>query len=189
MESLHLLHADIVGGAKFQLMHEGGWVEVDVIGKGAGFESECHALKYHFLIEVWCVKGSLAEVINESLKHLVLFMSDAKKGDGCSLMWAAASEVSGEHVGEGVEAVDGVWRKGGKPFEGMTFKDGREGLAENDIVRSVEGDVGDIDLEVLVWIGLTCITLQGERLPLGREGVVGDEISKRMTTSGLCRWE
>ena len=56
-------------------------------------------------------------------------------------------------------------------------------------MRSVEGDVGDIDLEVLVWIGLTCITLQGERLPLGREGVVGDEISKRMTTSGLCRWE
>jgi len=45
-----------------------------------------------------------------------------------------------------------------------------DGLAENGIVRSVEGDMGDIDLEVRVWIGLTCIAFQCERFPLGRDG-------------------
>ena len=150
MESLHLLHVDVVDGVEFQLMHGGGWVEVYVVSEGAGFESECHALKDQFLIKVWCAKGSLTEAVNESLERLVLFLSDAKKGDGCSLMWAVAGKVSGKHVGEGVEAVDGVWRKGGKPLEGRTFKGGRKGLAENDIVRNVEDDVGDIDLEVFV---------------------------------------
>jgi len=67
MESLHLLHADIIDGAEFQLIHGGGWVEVDVVGEGARFESEFIALKYHFLIEVWCAKGSLTETVNESL--------------------------------------------------------------------------------------------------------------------------
>jgi len=129
MESLHLLHADVV-----------------VVDEGAEFESECHALKYHFLIEVWCAKGSLTQVVNESLKRLVLFMSDAKKGDGCSLLWTVAGKVSGIDVGEGVEAVNEVWRKRGKLFEDRAFKGGREGLAENGIMRSVEGDVGDIDL-------------------------------------------
>ena len=43
---------------------------------------------------------------------------------------------------------------------------GREGLAENGIVRSVEGDMGDIDLEVFILIGLTCIAFQCERFPL-----------------------
>ena len=64
MESLHILHADVVGDTKFQLMHGGGWVEVDVVGEGAVFKSECHALKYHFLVEVWCTKSSLAETVN-----------------------------------------------------------------------------------------------------------------------------
>jgi len=72
-------------------------------------------------------------------------------------MWAAAGEVSGKDLGEGVEAVDRVWRKGGKPFEGRAFKGGREGLAENSVMRSVEGDVGDIDLEEFVLVGLTCV--------------------------------
>ena len=186
MESLHLLHADVGGGAEFQLMHGGGWVEVDIVDEGAEFESECHALKYHFLIEVWCAKGSLTEAVNESPERLVLFLFDAKKGDGCSLLWAVAGEVSGKHVGEGVEVVDGVWQKGGKPFEGRAFKGGREGLAENGIMRSVEGDVGDIDLEVLVRVDLTCIALQSERFPQGRERGVSDEVRKRMTASGLC---
>jgi len=53
-------------------------------------------------------------------------------------------------------------------------------------VRSVEGDMGDIDFEVLVWIGLACITVQCERFPLGRERGVGDEISKWVTTSRFC---
>jgi len=55
-------------------------------------------------------------------------------------------------------------------------------------VRSVEGDMGYIDFEVLVWIGLTCIAFQCERFPLSREGGVGNEISKRMTASRLCGW-
>ena len=104
---------------------------------------------------MWCAKGSLTKAVDESPERLILFLSDAKKGDGCSLMWAAAGEVSGENVGEGVKAVDGVWRKGSKPFEGGAFKGGREGLAENGIVRSVEVDMGDIDLEVFICIGLT----------------------------------
>jgi len=90
-------------------------------------------------------------------------------------MWAVAGEVSGEHVGEGVKAIDGVWRKSGKPFEGGAFEGGREGLTENGIVRSVEGDMGDTDIEVLVWIDVTCIVFQCERLPLGMTGGVGDE--------------
>ena len=81
-------------------------------------------------------------------------------------MRAAAGEVSGEHVGEGVEAVNGVWWKGGKPFKGRAFKGGRKGL--------VEGDVGDVDLEVFVWVDLTGVAFQCERLPLGREGGVGN---------------
>ena len=87
-------------------------------------------------------------------------------------MWAAADEVSGKHVGEGVEAVDGVQRKGGKPFQGRAFKGGRKGLAENSIIGSVEGDVDDVDLEVFVWVDLTCVAFQCERFPLGREGVL-----------------
>jgi len=36
-------------------------------------------------------------------------------------MRAAADKVSGKLVGEGIEAVNGVWREGGKPFEGRGF--------------------------------------------------------------------
>ena len=55
-------------------------------------------------------------------------------------------------------------------------------------MRSVEGDMGDIDFEVLVWIGLTCIAFQCERFPLRREGGVDNELNKRMTAFGLCGW-
>ena len=55
-------------------------------------------------------------------------------------------------------------------------------------MRSVEGDMSDIDFEVLVWIGLAYITVQCERFPLGKERGVGDEISKRVMASGLCGW-
>jgi len=79
MESLHLLHVDIIDGAEFQLMHGGGWVELDVVGEGARFKSEYIALKYHFLIEVWCAKGSPTETVNESPERVVLFLSNAEK--------------------------------------------------------------------------------------------------------------
>ena len=36
MEGLHLLHADIVGCTQFEFVHRGRWVEVDVVGEGAG---------------------------------------------------------------------------------------------------------------------------------------------------------
>jgi len=124
---------------------------------------------------VWCAKGSLTKTVNKSSERLVL-------------MWAVASEVSGKHVGEGVEAVNGVWQKGGKPFEGRAFKGGRKGLAENNIMESVEGDVGDVDLEVFVWVGLTGVAFQCERFPLGKEGGAGNEISKRMTAPRLGGW-
>ena len=65
--------------------------------------------------------------------------------------------MSGTHVGKGVETVDEVWRKGGKPFEGRAFKGGKKGIAENNVMGSVEGNEGDLDLEVFIWIGLTCI--------------------------------
>jgi len=103
-------------------------------------------------------------------------------------MRAAAGEVSGEHVGEGVEAVNGVWRKGGKPFEGRAFKGGRKGLAENNIMGGVEGNVDDVDLEVFVWVSLAGVAFQCERFPLGREGSVGDEIGERMATPRLSTW-
>ena len=96
--------------------------------------------------------------------------------------------MSGKHVGEGVEAVNGVRREGGEPFEGKAFQGGRKGLAKNSIMGSVEGDVGDVDLEVFVWVSLTGVTFQCERFPLGGEGSVGDEIGKRVTAPWLGRW-
>ena len=36
IEGLHLLHADIVSRAQFKFVHRGRWVEVDVVGEGAG---------------------------------------------------------------------------------------------------------------------------------------------------------
>jgi len=60
-------------------------------------------------MKVWCVEGGLVEAVDGGLQRLVLFLSDTEEREGCGLMWAAASEVSSEHVGEGVEAVDEVW--------------------------------------------------------------------------------
>jgi len=70
-------------------------------------------------------------------------------------MRAAAGEVSGKHVGEGFEAVNEVWREGGKPFEGRAFQGGRKGFAKNGIMGSVKGDVGDVDFEVFIWVSFS----------------------------------
>jgi len=107
---------DVIRGTQLQLVHRGKWVEVNIIGEGAGLEGEGHALEYHLLIEVWGAKGSLAEAIDKCPERLSLFLPDAEEWYCSSLMWAAASEVSGEHVWEGVEAVDRVWWEGGEPF-------------------------------------------------------------------------
>ena len=36
VEGLHFFHADIVGCTQFEFVHRGRWVEVDVVGEGAG---------------------------------------------------------------------------------------------------------------------------------------------------------
>jgi len=55
-------------------------------------------------------------MICERSEWIILFLSDAQEGDGGSLVWAAAGEMGGEHVGEDVETVDRVRRKGCEPF-------------------------------------------------------------------------
>jgi len=86
VESLHLFHEDVVRGTELHFIHGGEWVEVDVVGEWAAFESECHTLKYYFLVKVWCAKGSLREAVDESPERLVLFLSDANKRDGYNFM-------------------------------------------------------------------------------------------------------
>jgi len=83
-------------------------MKVDFVGEGAGLEGEGHTLENHFVVEVWGAKGSLAEAVDECPKRLALCLPDAEEGDRGSLMWAAVSKVSCEHVGEDVEAVDKV---------------------------------------------------------------------------------
>jgi len=64
-----------------------------------------------------------------------------------------------------------MW-EGGKPFEGRAFQGGTKDFAKNDIMESVEGDVGDVDFKVFIGVGFTSVTLQCERFPLGGEGVL-----------------
>jgi len=116
VEGLHFLHADIVSGTQLELVQRGRWVEVDIVGEGVGLEGECHTLKDHFLIEVWGSKGCLTEAINERSEWFPLFLFIAQEGDCGSLVWAVASEMGGEHMRDGVEAVDGVGWKGCEPF-------------------------------------------------------------------------
>ena len=55
-------------------------------------------------------------MICERSEWIILFLSDAQEGDGGNLVRAAASEMGGEHVGEDVETIDGVRRKGCETF-------------------------------------------------------------------------
>ena len=41
-------------------------------------------------------------------------------------------------------------------------------MAEDCILGRVQGDMGDVDFEVLVRVGFASIAVQGERFPLGR---------------------
>ena len=71
------------------------------------------------MVEVWGAKGSLTEAIYERSEWFALFLSNAKKGNCGSLVWTAASEMGGKHMGEGVEAVDGVrWSVRGSHWAG-----------------------------------------------------------------------
>jgi len=91
-------------------------VEVDLVGEGAGLQGKCHALEDHLLVEVWGAKSCLIEAIYECSEWFTLFLSNAQEGDCGSLVWMAASEMGGEHVGKDVETVGEVRRKGCEPF-------------------------------------------------------------------------
>ena len=93
MEGLHFLHTYVIGGTQLQLVHKGRWMKVDVVGEEAGLKGEGHALEYHFLVEVWGAKGSLAEAIDECPERLTLFLPDVEEGYCSSLVRAAASKV------------------------------------------------------------------------------------------------
>jgi len=68
VKGMHLFHADVVRSTKLKFVHgcAGEGVEVDVISEWSEFEGEGHTLHYHFLVEVGCAKGDLAEAVNES---------------------------------------------------------------------------------------------------------------------------
>ena len=103
-------------------------------------------------------------------------------------MWAIASEMGSKHVGKGVKTVNGVWQETSEPFEGMTFEGGGKSFAEDDIVGSIEGDMGYVYFEVLVRVSFSRITVQHEGFPLGRERGVGDGIIERVATLGWLGW-
>ena len=69
---------------------------------------------------------------------------------------------------KGRQVVDGVRRKGCEPFQGRALEGGGEGFAEYCVLGRVQGDMSDIDFEVLVRVGLTSIAVQSEGFPLGR---------------------
>jgi len=65
---------------------------------------------------VWGAKSCLTEAIYERSEWFALLLSNAQEGDCGSLMWAVASEMGGEHMGESVKAVDGVGWKSCEPL-------------------------------------------------------------------------
>jgi len=55
-------------------------VKVDVISERSWFEGESHTLQNHFFIEVGCAEGGFDEAVDESTKHLILFLPNDMKG-------------------------------------------------------------------------------------------------------------
>ena len=157
---------------------------MDVISERSGLRVRT----IHFLIEVGCAEGSLAEAIDESPKCLVLFLSDTEEGGSCGLMWAAANEMGCKHVGEGVKIVNGVWREGSEPFKGRAFEGGGKSFVEDDIMGCIEGDMGYVYFEVFIRVGFSRVTIQREGFPLGRERGVGDGINERVATPRWLGW-
>ena len=64
-----------------------------------------------------------------------------------------------------------------------------EGFAEDSVLGSVQGDVGDVNFKVFVGIGLPSVTVQCEGFPLGGNGGVSDEVGEGVRTSRLVGWE
>ena len=77
VEGLHFLHSDVIGCTQFEFVHRGRWVEVNVVGEGAGLQGKCHAPEYHLLVEVWGAKSCLTEAIYERSEWFALFLSNA----------------------------------------------------------------------------------------------------------------
>jgi len=143
---------------------------------------------------VWCAKSCLTEAIYERFEGFALFLSNAQEGDCGSLVWAATSKMGGEHVRKDVETVNGVRWKACEPFQGWALESGGEGFAEYCVLECVQGDMGDVDFEVLIRVSFASIAVQGEGFPLGRKRGVGDEVGERVAKSGLVgrehmRWD
>ena len=93
--------------------------------------------------------------------------------------------MGGEHVRKDVETVNGVRWKGCEPFQGWALEGGGEGFAKYCVLGRVQGDMGDVDFEVLIRVNFASIAVQGEGFPLGRKMSVGDEVGEGVATSGL----
>jgi len=74
-------------------------------------------------------------------------------------MWAVSGEMGGKQVRKCIKTINGVWGEGGEPFKGRTFEGGGEGFAENDIVRCVEGHMGDVYFEMFVRVGFSRVAV------------------------------
>ena len=69
-----------------------------------------------------------------------------------------------------------------------------EGFAKDCILGRVQGDMSDVDFEVLVRVCFANIAVQSEGFPLGRKRGVGDKVNEGVTTSRLVgreqiRWD
>jgi len=49
--------------------------------------------------------------------------------------------------------------EGGEPFKGRVFEGGGEGLVEDDVVRRVEGNMGDVHLKMFVGVSFSCVVI------------------------------
>ena len=138
---------------------------------------------------MWGAKSYLTEAIYERSEWFALFLSNAQERDCDSLVWTAANNMGGEHVGKNIEVVEGVRQKGCEPFQSRALEGGGEGFAEDCVLGRVQGDMGDVDFKVLVRVDLANIAVQREGFPLGRKRCIGDKVSEGVATFGLMGME
>jgi len=63
--------------------------------------------------------------------------------------------MGGEHVRKDVETVNGIRWKGCAPFQGWAL----EGGGEYCVLGRVQGNMGDVDFEVLIRVGFASIAV------------------------------
>jgi len=79
--------------------------------------------------------------------------------------------------------------EGGETFKGRrAFEGGGEGFAEDNVVWCVEGNMGDVHLEMLVGVSFSCVAVQCEGFLLARETCGCDGVNERVTTLGWVWW-